>query len=43
LSQAIVLLRGEEASRLALFGGGFDRETLISVCRAELEMVGGCP
>jgi chemotaxis protein methyltransferase CheR len=36
LSQALVLLKREDASRLLLFGGGFGREALIALCRAEL-------
>jgi chemotaxis protein methyltransferase CheR len=35
-SQAVDLLRGEDASRLLLFGGGFGREALVAFCRAEL-------
>ncbi|HET9643998.1 MAG TPA: CheR family methyltransferase [Burkholderiaceae bacterium] len=35
LAQAMVLLQREEASRLLMFGGGFRRETLIALCRAE--------
>lgn len=41
LGQAIVLLQREDASRLLLFGGGFQREALISLCRAELAATGG--
>jgi chemotaxis protein methyltransferase CheR len=36
LEQAIVLLQREEASRLLLFGGGFSRDALMALCRAEL-------
>lgn len=36
LSQALVLLHKEEASRLLLFAGGFRREALIALCKAEL-------
>jgi chemotaxis protein methyltransferase CheR len=36
LGHALVLLHRESASRLLLFGGGFDREALIALCRAEL-------
>jgi len=36
LEQAIALLEREDASRLLLFGGGFKREALIALCRAEL-------
>jgi len=37
LRQALVLLQREETSRLLLFGGGFTREGLIGLCRAELD------
>jgi chemotaxis protein methyltransferase CheR len=36
LEQAVALLEREDASRLLLFGGGFAREALLSLCRAEL-------
>jgi chemotaxis protein methyltransferase CheR len=36
LGQALVLLQREDAARLLLFGGGFGREALLSLCRAEL-------
>jgi len=36
LAQAIALLDCEDASRLLLFGGGFQRAALIALCRAEL-------
>jgi chemotaxis protein methyltransferase CheR len=41
LSQALLLLKREDASRLLLFGGGFGRESLIALCRAELRSAGG--
>jgi chemotaxis protein methyltransferase CheR len=41
LSQALVLLQREDPSRLLLFGGGFNRETLLTLCRAELQCCGG--
>jgi chemotaxis protein methyltransferase CheR len=41
LGQALQLLQGEDPSRLLLFGGGFQREALIALCRAELEAVRG--
>jgi chemotaxis protein methyltransferase CheR len=41
LAQAIVLLQREDASRLLLFGGGFSREALMALCRAELAGSGG--
>jgi chemotaxis protein methyltransferase CheR len=40
LEQALVLLEREDASRLLLFGGGFHREALIALCRAELARAG---
>jgi chemotaxis protein methyltransferase CheR len=36
LSEALMLLEREDASRLLLFGGGFSRDALIALCRAEL-------
>ena len=41
LTEALVLLEREDASRLLLFGGGFSREALIALCRAELARCGG--
>ena len=41
LSHALILLAQEDASRLLLFGGGFSRETLLSLCRSELRAAGG--
>lgn len=41
LQQALSLLEREEASRLLLFGGGFSREALIALCRAEWVACGG--
>ena len=43
LGQALLLLRREDTSRLLLFGGGFGREALIALCRAELLSAGGLP
>jgi chemotaxis protein methyltransferase CheR len=43
LGQALALLKREEASRLLLFGGGFGREALIALCRAELLSAEGVP
>jgi chemotaxis protein methyltransferase CheR len=37
--QALSLLQREDASRLLLFGGGFGRDALVALCRAELR---GC-
>jgi len=41
LARAVTLLEREDPARLILFGGGFRREALISLCRAELDMLGG--
>jgi len=41
LTAALMLLQGEDASRLLLFGGGFSRESLLALCRAELAACGG--
>ena len=43
LGQALLLLQREDASRLLLFGGGFSREALITLCRSELIAAGGMP
>ncbi len=40
LGQALLLLQKEDASRLLLFAGGFRREALITLCRAELTSLG---
>ena len=39
LEAALTLLVREDAARLALFGGGFDREALMDLCRRELASV----
>lgn len=39
LAQALVLFQREDTSRLLLFGGGFQRDVLIALCRAELAAV----
>jgi chemotaxis protein methyltransferase CheR len=41
LQQALSLLQREDLSRLLLFGGGFGREALLALCRAELILCGG--
>jgi chemotaxis protein methyltransferase CheR len=41
LQQAMVLLQREDASRLLLFGGGFDRSALLGLCSTELRAIGG--
>jgi chemotaxis protein methyltransferase CheR len=43
LGQALALLQREDASRLLLFGGGFEREALLALCRAELHACAGAP
>jgi chemotaxis protein methyltransferase CheR len=43
LEQALVLLATEDASRILLFGGGFTREALLRLCRAELRAAGAAP
>jgi chemotaxis protein methyltransferase CheR len=43
LERAVVLLEREDESRLLLFGGGFGREALVSLCRAELARCEGAP
>jgi chemotaxis protein methyltransferase CheR len=43
LDLALVLLRREEPARLLLFGGGFTREALLALCRAELQVCGREP
>ncbi|MES2640782.1 MAG: protein-glutamate O-methyltransferase CheR [Myxococcota bacterium] len=41
LQIALVLLAREDARRILLFGGGFGREALERLCRAELRACGG--
>jgi chemotaxis protein methyltransferase CheR len=41
LDEALVLLAREDASRILLFGGGFDRAALIRFCQAQLDRCGG--
>jgi chemotaxis protein methyltransferase CheR len=43
LAQALVLLKREDASRLLLFGGGFNREALMALCESALRDSGGRP
>lgn len=40
LSHALALLAREEPQRLILFGGGFSRDALLGLCRAELASAG---
>ena len=39
--RALTLFQGEDASRILFFGGGFSREALLNLCRAELSACGG--
>jgi len=41
MAHALALLEREDASRLLLFGGGFNREALLALCRAELQACRG--
>ena len=41
LRQALMLLEREDSSHLLLFGGGFSRSALMTLCRAELAACGG--
>jgi chemotaxis protein methyltransferase CheR len=41
LGQALALLEREEAARLLLFGGGFSRGALLTLCRSELSNLKG--
>jgi chemotaxis protein methyltransferase CheR len=41
LERALILLAGEDDSRVLLFGGGFSRETLLQLSRTELRAAGG--
>ena len=40
LTRAIALLEREAPARLALYGGGFSRQALLGMCRAELAAIG---
>jgi chemotaxis protein methyltransferase CheR len=41
LAQALILLERESTARLLMFGGGFNREALVTLCRATLGDCGG--
>jgi chemotaxis protein methyltransferase CheR len=41
LGQALTLLQREDPSRILLFGGGFGREALVALCKAQLATCGG--
>jgi chemotaxis protein methyltransferase CheR len=43
LGHALILLKREDGSRLLLFGGGFNRGALISLCESALRDCGGRP
>lgn len=43
LARALELLQREEPARILLFGGGFAREALLSLCRSELRACGAEP
>jgi len=43
LGQALWLLEREDPARLLLFGGGFTRSALLTLCRSELENLRGAP
>jgi chemotaxis protein methyltransferase CheR len=43
LAQALVLLKREDASRILLFGGGFNREALVALCESALKENGSRP
>jgi chemotaxis protein methyltransferase CheR len=41
LGQARASLEREDAARLSMFGGGFNRAALLALCHAELQLTGG--
>ncbi len=43
LQRALSSLMQEDASRILFFGGGFGREALLALCRAELAKCGAAP
>jgi chemotaxis protein methyltransferase CheR len=43
LGQALSLLAREDPARILMFGGGFGREALVGLCRAELKGSGNKP
>src|SRR5690606_4690503 len=43
LARALELLARDDAARLELYGGGFRRDALQALCRAELVACGGAP
>ncbi len=40
LERALLLIAGEDPARVLLFGGGFSRDALVALCRAELRATG---
>ncbi|MDI1428331.1 CheR family methyltransferase [Polyangium sorediatum] len=40
LEQALVLLEREDRARIVMFGGGFRREVLLELCKAQLDALG---
>src|SRR6185295_17589690 len=43
LADALALLEREDPLRLLLYAGGFGRDALVAICRAELAACGGAP
>jgi len=43
LAQALLLLKREDVSRVLLFGGGFSRDALITLCQSAMAECGGRP
>jgi len=43
LARALALFAAEDGSRILLLGGGFSRDALVDLCRAELSACGGRP
>jgi len=43
LAQALPLLKHEDGARLMLFGGGFNRQSMIELCASALTDCGGTP
>jgi len=43
LAHAVTLLKHEDSARLMLFGGGFNRQSMIELCATALRDCGGAP
>jgi chemotaxis protein methyltransferase CheR len=43
LAHALTLLKHEDSARLMLFGGGFNRQSMIELCASALKDCGGTP